>query len=144
MRFAIRFGGWKATVIREDTAIRQLEIPSAARAATKYSRLVEAARCQPSAFSDQLLNKFCDFSRFTEQDFFAKRKEVTHKDSIHRIESSNWCISTVVARQKDAGISEFWPSWDHSSSSFPDSPCSPATERNRLRCRPQPHPGYSR
>ena len=49
---------------------------------------MEAARCQPSAFSDQLLNKFCDFSRFTEQDFFAKRKEVTHKESI-RAYSSN-------------------------------------------------------
>jgi hypothetical protein len=29
-----------------------------------------------SALSPQLLNKFCDFSRFTEQNFFAKRKEV--------------------------------------------------------------------
>jgi hypothetical protein len=28
--------------------------------------LQDAARYQPSAFSAQLLNKFCDFSRFTE------------------------------------------------------------------------------
>ena len=43
---------------------------------------MEAAHFQPSAFSVQLLNKFCNFGRFTEQNFFAKCKEVTDKESI--------------------------------------------------------------
>jgi len=38
----------------------QLISPSAAKAATKYSRLVEAARYQPSALSVQLLNEHCE------------------------------------------------------------------------------------
>jgi hypothetical protein len=61
----------------------QLIRPSAAKAATKYSRLVEAARCQPSALIAQLLHvcRF-DFNDFVRQNFFAKRKEVTDKESI--------------------------------------------------------------
>jgi hypothetical protein len=38
-------------------AVRQLELPSAAQAATKCLILVVAARSQPSAFCSQLLNK---------------------------------------------------------------------------------------
>jgi len=50
--------------------------------ATRFSRVMEAAGHKPSALSAQLLNKLCNFSRFTEQNFFAKCKEVTDKESI--------------------------------------------------------------
>jgi hypothetical protein len=46
---------------------------------------VDAARCQPSAFSTQLLNKhremLFNFSNVIRQNFFAKCKEVTDKGS---------------------------------------------------------------
>jgi hypothetical protein len=52
-------------------------------AATKiFQKLVEAARCQPSAPSVQLPNKQCDSSRFTELNFFPNYKEVMDKESI--------------------------------------------------------------
>jgi hypothetical protein len=60
-------GIWQITKIQK----RALFVLARPGAATKCSRLKEAAR-----FSTQLLNKFRDFSRFTEQNFFAKRKEV--------------------------------------------------------------------
>jgi hypothetical protein len=67
-------------------------------ATTKCSRLKEAARFQLSALSPQLLNKFCDFSRFTEQNFFAKRKEVIDKDSIsfNSIGGIDWLLERFL------------------------------------------------
>jgi len=60
----------------------------AAEAATKYSKLVEAARFQPSAFRAQLLDERrehgFDFNRIASQNFFASCKEVTDKESMRR------------------------------------------------------------
>jgi hypothetical protein len=42
---------------------------------------VEAAHCQPSIISAQLLNKFYGFSHFTEQNFFVKCKEIMDRKS---------------------------------------------------------------
>jgi hypothetical protein len=70
----------RAAIIESRRGKRPLMIPSAARCRNQLFE-IEGGRAL-SALSPQLLNKFCDFSRFTEQNFFAKRKEVIDKDSI--------------------------------------------------------------
>jgi hypothetical protein len=57
----------------------QLVLPSAAKAATKYTRLVEAVRCQLSAFRAQL----------SKETFFAFCKEVTDIESIPLIKNAS-------------------------------------------------------
>jgi hypothetical protein len=74
-------------VLAEGTiAKRKLILPSAARAATKFSKLMEAARCQPSVLDGQLLNNHpehsFDFRQVVRQNFFAECKEVTDRESI--------------------------------------------------------------
>ena len=53
-RFYRKFEGWDSGIQGKFGSLSFLTRP---KAATKYPRLVEAARFQPSAFSAQLLNK---------------------------------------------------------------------------------------
>ena len=85
---------------------RGVDLLARRKAATKFWKLIEAARLQLLAFGAQPLHIIAEVPGSTrEPDFFAKRKEVMDKDSIRRMEWQRY--NDFRIRMENRNIGDF-------------------------------------